>query len=84
MKTNIYNESKDRNATATELARAIMNNAVELAIESTICEFESDPSLKGNGLASLTEEQRDAVLEAMNKISATLWPKTSSDYCDYQ
>jgi DNA replication protein DnaC len=29
MKTNIYNESKDRNATATELARAIMNNAIE-------------------------------------------------------
>lgn len=83
MKTNIYNESKDRNATATELARAIMNNAVELAIESTICEFESYPSSKGNGLANLTEEQRDAVLEAMNKIAKTLWPSTSSDYIDY-
>jgi len=83
MKTNIYNESKDRNATATELARAIMNNAVELAIESTICEFESNPSSKGNALSNLTDDQKEAVLEAMNKISATLWPRTGSDYVHY-
>ena len=80
MKTALYNEDKDRNATATELARAIMNAAVECAIESTIADFECDPSSRGNGLAALTEEQKEAVLEAMNKISATLWPKTASDY----
>ena len=83
MKTNIYNESKDRNATATELARAIMNDAVELVIESMICEFESDPSSKGKELANLTEEQKEAVLEAMNKISATLLPRTGSDWVQY-
>ena len=32
MKTSIYNEDKGRNATATELARAIMNAAVTTAI----------------------------------------------------
>ena len=83
MNTNIYNEDKDRNATANELARAIMNAAVECAIESTICDFEYDPSLKGKGLANLTEEQKEAVLEAMNKISKTLWPKKSNDYIDF-
>ena len=83
MKTSIYNEDKGRNATATELARAIMNAAVECAIESTICDFECDPTLKGNGLAKLTEEQREAVLEAMNKIATTLWPTTSADSIEY-
>ena len=83
MKTNIYNEDKDRNATTNELARAIMNAAVECAIESTICDFEYDPSLKGKGLANLTEEQKEAVLEAMNKISATLLPRTGSDWVQY-
>jgi hypothetical protein len=43
MKTNIYNESKDRNATATELARAIMNDAIEIAMELTIAIFNIDP-----------------------------------------
>ena len=33
MKTPLYNEDKDRNATTNELARAIMNAAVECAIE---------------------------------------------------
>ena len=83
MKTNVYNESKDRNATATELARAIMNDAVECVIESMICDFESDPSSKGNALSNLTDEQKEAVLEAMNKISATLLPRTGSDWVHY-
>jgi hypothetical protein len=83
MKTNIYNEDKDRNATTNELARAIMNAAVECAIESTICDFEYDPSLKGKGLANLTEEQKEAVLEAMHKLCKTLWPKKSNDYIDF-
>ena len=79
MQVNIYNESKDRNATATELARVIMNAAVECAIESTKCDFEYDPALKGKNLAALTEEQKEAVLEAMNKIAKTLWPSTIAD-----
>jgi len=83
MKTSLYNSDKDRNATATELARAIMNAAVECAIESTIADFECDPSIKGRALAALTDEQKEAVLEAMNKISSTLWPKTSSDYIEF-
>lgn len=83
MKTSIYNEDKGRNATATELARAIMNAAVTTAIESTIGDFELDASNCGNGLSELSEEQREAVLEAMNKIAGTLWPSTSADSIDY-
>jgi len=84
MKTNIYNESKNRNATATELARNIMNSAVECAIESAICDFQADPKYCGEGLAQLNEDQKQAVLEAMKKISDTLWPKTGSDHIYYQ
>jgi len=79
MKVNIYNHSKDRNATATELARAILNAAVECAIESSKCDFKYDPTLKGKELGGLTEEQKEAVLEAMNKIAKTLWPSTIAD-----
>ena len=83
MKTPLYNEDKDRNATTNELARAIMNAAVECAIESTICDFEYDPSLKGKALSNLTDEQKEAVLEAMNKLASTLCPKKSSDRIQY-
>ena len=84
MITPLYNEDKERLATTKELARAIMNAAVECAIESTICDFEYDPSLKGKGLANLSEEQKEAVLEAMHKLSKTLWPKKSNDYIDFE
>jgi hypothetical protein len=83
MKTNIYNESKDRNATATELARAIMNNAIEIAMDLTIADFQNQPNMIGDKLEELTEEQKEAVLDAMYKVAATLSPKTKSDDVSY-
>ena len=83
MKTPLYNEDKDRNATTNELARAIMNAAVECAIESTICDFEYDAKNVGKQLGRLNEEQKQAVLDAMRKLSKTLWPKKSNDYIDF-
>jgi hypothetical protein len=83
MKTNIYNESKDRNATATELARAIMNNAIEIAMDLTIADFQHQPNMIGDKLVELTEEQKEAVLDAMYKVAETLSPKTKSDDVSY-
>lgn len=83
MITPLYNEDKERLATTKELARAIMVAAIECAIESTICDFEHDPSLKGKQLGRLNEEQKQAVLDAMHKLAFTLWPRTGSDSIDF-
>lgn len=84
MKTPFYNNDKNRNATANELARAIMNAAVECAIDSAIWDFKSDPTLLGENLVQLNEEQKQAVFQAMDKFATTLWPKKHNDFIDYQ